>query len=375
MPYKHISAEDRSVIATLIDQQRNNSYIAQRIGVNRSTISREIKRNQLKSRSAPLPLPYRPAVLGIDCRHKRGSGLAQDKYEALETYTGKLRQVRQANKFYVGQVATKLAKARRRIANEKRTRLVPGSHSWLENYVRTQLIHEQWSPDQIAGDLRVNHGVTIYPQTIYDYVYLCPDKKRLVKHLRHGGNPYRHKHGTNARIKARQTALPSIHDRPKVVEKRSRVGDLEGDTIVGLDKKDRILTHVDRASGEGQLDLTLSYSAEQVAILTERRVRRAPVKTHTITYDRGSEFADYERLIQHTKTKVFFADAYHSWERGSNENFNGLVRQYFPKRSDFKVIDPRKVRLVERKLNTRPRKRYNYRTPIQQRQYLQAKSK
>ena len=112
-----------------------------------------------------------------------------------------------------------------------------------------------------------------------------------------------------------------------------------------------------------------------MANLTELRVKRAPVPTYTITYARGNEFADYERPVKRGKAKVFFADAYHSWERGSSENFNGLVRQYFPKRSDFKLINPRQVRLVEMKLNNRPRKRYNYRTPIQQRQYLLAKAR
>lgn len=109
--------------------------------------------------------------------------------------------------------------------------------------------------------------------------------------------------------------------------------------------------------------------------ITTQTVKRKPVATHTITYDRGNEFAEYERLANQTKAKIYFADAYASWQRGTNENLNGLVRQYFPKRSDFKTLTPRQVKLVERKLNNRPRKRYNYRTPIQQRQYLQAKDK
>ena len=117
----------------------------------------------------------------------------------------------------------------------------------------------------------------------------------------------------------------------------------------------------------------LNYDAVKIANLTTRVVKHSPVPTHTITYDRGNEFAEYEQLEKQTKTKIYFADAYCSSQRGSNENLNGLVRQYFPKRSDFKIINPRKIRQVEIKLNTRPRKRYNYRTPIQQRQYLLAK--
>ncbi len=95
----------------------------------------------------------------------------------------------------------------------------------------------------------------------------------------------------------------------------------------------------------------------------------------TITYDRGNEFAEYEQLNNRTKAKIYFADAYCSNQRGSNENLNGLVRQYFPKRSDFKKITNRHIKIVETKLNNRPRKRYNYRTPIQQRQYILAREK
>lgn len=376
MSFKHITAEDRSAIATLVGEHRPYSYIARRIGVNRSTIGREIGRNQTK----PKPVrfvqpPQRPALLDVDCRHSRGSGLAQDKYEAAGAYAKRVSEVKQRNRYYVGSEANKQAVARRTSANQQQTRLTYGSRSWLETYVRRQLTKEQWSPEQIAGDLRVNHNVVIYPQTIYDYIYLCPDKKRLVKHLRHGGNPYRHKRGTNARIKARQATLPSIHKRPAIVAKRTRLGDLEGDTIVGLDQKDRIATHVDRSSGECNLGLILGYDASKIATLTSRTIKCSPVVTHTITYDRGNEFAEYERLASQTKASIYFADAYASWQRGSNENLNGLARQYFPKRRDFKTITPRQVKIVERKLNTRPRKRYNYRTPIQQRQYLQAKDK
>ncbi len=216
----------------------------------------------------------------------------------------------------------------------------------------------------------MNHGIVIYPQTIYDYIYLCSDKKRLLKHLRHGGNPYRRRRGTNARIRARRADLPSIHDRPATVATKTRLGDIEGDTIVGLDKKDRIITHVDRASGECQLDLTLRYSAEKVAKRTASRMKRASIPVHTITYDRGNEFAEYEHVQNNTPAKVYFADAYSSWQRGCNENLNGLVRQYFPKRTDFKRVSPRSLRVIERKLNTRPRKRYNWKTSIQQRKHL-----
>lgn len=370
MPFKHITAADRVKIATLLEEQRTNSYIARRLGVNRSTIGREIARNQIKPKPEIVALPTRPAILDTDCRAFRGRGIAQDKYEAATSYDQHVAAVRQHNRYYVAHEADKQATKRRQAANAKRTRLVSGSGSWLEQYVRQRLTQDQWSPEQIAGDLKCNHSIVIYPQTIYNYIYTAPDKKCLVRHLRHGGNPYRHKAGTNARSKARRAALPSIHDRPKIVGTRTRLGDLEGDTIVGLDTRDRIATHVDRASGECTLDLVLQYTAGKLTDHTSRSLKRNPATIHTITYDRGIEFSDYERLAKKTNVSVYFANAYHSWERGSSENLNGLVRQYFPKRTDFKTITPRKLAVVQRKLNNRPRKRYNYRTPIEQRQYL-----
>ena len=220
MSFRHINAEDRTIIEILISEQRTKSYIARKLGVNCSTIVREIERNQIKPKVGSMKPPPKPSILSVDCRHYRSSGLAQDKYEVADNYTEQLRIVAQHNRFYVANKANKKAKARRITANQQRTRLVSGSHSWLEDYVRYHLTKDQWSPDQMSGDLKLNHGITIYPQTIYDYIYLSPDKKQLVKHLRHGGNPYRHKHGTNARIKARATALPSIHERDEIVEYR-----------------------------------------------------------------------------------------------------------------------------------------------------------
>jgi IS30 family transposase len=260
-------------------------------------------------------------------------------------------------------------------------KLVAGSGSWLEEYLLEQLTREQWSPEQIAGDLRRNHGMTIWPQVIY----ASPEKKQLLPHLRRGGSRYHHRHGTNARMKAGRSKLPSIHDRGLMVEQRVRLGDWEGDTVVGLDHKDRILTHVERACGECRLGLVLGYDAHKIADRTVRTLAEALVPVRTITYDRGSEFADWERVQHATDARIYvavsqsttalavgiyFADAYSSWQRGTDENLNGLVRQYYPKRSDFKGITPRQQQRTERKLNTRPRKRYNYRTPIQQREFL-----
>lgn len=377
MSYCHLTSDDRVRIATLLDEGNTQSYIARRIGVHRSTICRELSHNKKREKPKPVPMPERLALLDIDCRHVRGSGRAQDKYEALEHYKQSVREVQRTNRYYDARSAQRIATSRRTVANRQRTRLVYRSGSGLEDHVRKQLLSEQWSPEQICGELNITQGIQLSPQTIYDYIATCPDKtdkKRLQKQLRHGGKPYRH-HGTKARAKARQRALPSINNRPLIIETKQRLGDLEGDTIVGHDTKDRFITHVDRVSGEGSIDKLLGYSARKVTDMTARRFGTSPTPVRTVTYDRGVEFSDYERLGQTTSATIYFANAYHSWERGCNENFNGLIRQYFPKRTDFKKVTAKHVKTVEAKLNTRPRKRYNWRNPIQQRQYLQRRQK
>jgi IS30 family transposase len=274
------------------------------------------------------------------------------------------------HKYYYGGLANKRVKTRHKIANRKRLKLVHGSGSFLEEYVLKQLQNEQWSPEQVAGRLAEDYAIRISPQTIYDYIYNSGDKKKLVKHLRHHGNRYRKKHGTIARVKNNQNNMPSIHDRNPVIETRTRLDDYEGDTIVGLNTKDRLLTYVDRSSGECLIGLVLSFNAAKIAAKTWRLAQTNQSKLGSITYDRGIEFAEYESIQRQTDSKIYFADAYSSYQRGSNENLNGLIRQYYPKRSDFKYLTQKQVTIVQNKLNNRPRKRYNYRTPVEQRAYL-----
>jgi len=368
--YKHISSEDRIVIDTLLSESRSKAYIARRLGVNRSSIGREIARNSGKPKPKATKPVLRPGILDVDGRKLRGSGFTKTKYEALDAYNRALAKQATKNKYYYAGLANKRTKTRHKKANQKRLRLVHGSGSFLERYVLDKLTHEQWSPDQIAGRLLEYHAIRISPQTIYDYIYNSGDKKQLVKHLRHGGNKYRRKHGTVARVKNQQNKLPSIHDRDPVIETRTRLDDYEGDTVVGLDKKDRLLTYVDRTSGECLIGLVLEFTAKKVATKTKRLATTNQAALGTITYDRGTEFADYETVQKQTASTVYFADAYSSWQRGSNENLNGLLRQYYPKRSDFKHLTQKQVNKVQTKLNNRPRKRYNYRTPVEQRAYL-----
>jgi len=368
--YKHIKSEDRIVIATLLDESRNKAYIARRLGVNRSSVGREIARNATRPKPEAGKPIVRPKILDVDGRKLRGSGFTKTKYEALDTYNKAVAKQAARHKYYDAGLAHKRTKTRHKKANQKRLKLVHSSDSFLETYVLKQLQNEQWSPEQIAGKLGEKYLIRISPQTIYDYIYNSGDKKQLVKHLRHGSNRYRRKHGTIARIKNNKHKLPSIHTRDPVIETRTRLDDYEGDTVVGLDTKDRLLTYVDRTSGECLIGLVLGFNAHKIASKTVRLAQTNQAKLGTITYDRGTEFADYEAIQKQTDSKVYFADAYHSWQRGSNENLNGLIRQYYPKRSGFKHLTQKQVNAVRTKLNNRPRKRYNYRTPVEQRAYL-----
>ena len=370
MPYKHITSEDRVVIDTLLAEFRNNAYIARRLGVDRSSIGREIARNSIKSKSKASKPITRPKIHSVDGRKFRGSGFTTTKYEALDAYSKALSEQAIKYKYYYAGMANKRTKSRHKKANQKRLRLVYGSGSFLEQYVLKKLSIEQWSPDQIAGRLLEYFAIRISPQTIYDYIYNSGDKKKLVKHLRHHGNKYRRKHGTIARVKNNKDNVPSIHDRDPVIETRTRLGDYEGDTVVGLDSRDRLLTYVDRTSGECLIGLILGFSAAKITHKTLRLGQANKTKMRSITYDRGIEFTDYESIQRQTKATIYFADAYSSYQRGSNENLNGLIRQYYPKRADFKHLTQRQVNIVQTKLNNRPRKRYNYRTPVEQRAYL-----
>lgn len=370
MSYKHLKTEDRIVIATLLDESRNYNYIARRIGVDKSTICREIKRNSNRHRFKHPKVVPRPAILDRDGRKHRGSGFTKDKYAAIAEYNEAIAKKTKYNRYYYSRSASKKTRLRRKIANQKRIRIVHHSNSFLEQYILDNLIHDQWSPEQIAGRLKEYLGESISPQTIYNYIYNSTDKKRLVKHLRQGGNKYRRKHGTITRVKNNRNNLPSIHTRNPIIETRTRLDDYEGDTVVGLDKKDRLLTYVDRTSGECLIGLVLGFNANKIVSKTSNLIKTNNVVMGTITYDRGIEFAEYETIARQNDSNIYFADAYSSYQRGTNENLNGLIRQYFPKRFDFKKLTQRQVTEIQDKLNNRPRKRYNYRTPVEQRAYL-----
>ncbi len=232
----------------------------------------------------------------------------------------------------------------------------------LRMVVRELKLHR--SPEQIAG-ICANKGRTLAASTIYRYIH--ERAPHLKQYLRSSKGKYRRRHGTKIREKARELEKKRrIDERPTIVEHRSRIGDWEGDTVQGRDKRVRVVTFVDRRSGYLIAFLLPKMRAELLTTLALERFARIPKrKRKTLTLDNGVEFSDWERLEKKSGMTVYFAYPYHSWERGTNENTNGLLRQYFPKTLDFNLITPAELAHVVRRLNDRPRKRLKFKSPRQ----------
>jgi len=222
-----------------------------------------------------------------------------------------------------------------------------------------------WSPEQIAGRLCAEGLLRISHETIYRYVW--NDRVR-------GGSLYLYLRGARKQRRKRYRAYDSrgrvagkrhISERPAAAENRSRIGHLEGDTMIGAADKHCVLTLVDRKTGYvfiGKLPQRTVQAANQRAISMIKAARR-PVKT--LTLDNGTEFHGYKDIEASTRTTIYFATPHHSWERGTNENTNGLIRQYLPKSRSMAHISQKDCNRIAQQLNARPRKRHAYLTPTE----------
>lgn len=251
-------------------------------------------------------------------------------------------------------------KRMKRIAAMEGIRVIKGS---LLRFITKELkLHK--SPEQIAGILKRKEQM-LAPSTIYRY--LNERAPHLKMYLRSKKGRYRRKRGTRMRETLREQAKKRrIDERSEVVKHRSRLGDFEGDTLMGRDKRVRIVSFVDRRSGYLIAFLLPKMNAELLTSLALKHFRLIPRKKRkTITLDNGVEFSDWERLEKKSSMTVYFAYPYHAWERGTNENTNGLLRQYFPKSHDFNLITPAELAHVVRRLNNRERKRLKFRSPRQ----------
>jgi IS30 family transposase len=230
----------------------------------------------------------------------------------------------------------------------------------LNDYVRAGLAR-CWSPEQIAGRSRLQFRKSrrwLSYTTIYRWIAGDPYRRHWESFLRFGRR--REQPETRGKLPARA----EISGRPAVVDERSRFGDWEGDTVVGAGRRGGLVTLVERKSGFALVAKVQRLKKRNVACSATRQLARLPRELrHTATFDNGKEFADHKRITEATGIAIYFARPYHAWERGSNESFNGLLRQFFPKGTDFTGISPLEVKRVHTLLNDRPRKRHGYRTP------------
>lgn len=235
-------------------------------------------------------------------------------------------------------------------------------------YVEEQLAGN-YSPEQIAGRAR-RVGKCISQERIYQHVW--QEKKEGGKrylHLRTQGKRYR-KRGAGKDSRGLLVGWVSIEQRPAIVEHKERLGDLEVDLVIGTGHKGALVTINDTASGMVKIRKVESKEAQVVQEAIVAALGEWKPWLHTITSDNGKEFAQHQKIGSELGVDYYFARPYHSWERGANENLNGLIRQYFPKKTCFREITQQQVEQVENQLNLRPRKRYNYKSPVEQQQEI-----
>lgn len=359
--YTHFLHDERVIIAhNLNNGNKNISDIARQLGRDKSSVSREIKRNS-KPATVGVTRVNKNKYVKMDGRNYRGQELADKIKSEKELYYRRKDFVDNNQLKYTVSYADTIAKQRKIKAGKQSHPIKIECNPAIKDYVLAKL-EERWSPEQISGRLKLeNNNITIIShKAIYDYIH----RNNLIKHLRRRGKPKRKSVGKE---KYNQTNREkhSIHDRPDEVEQMLRVGDLEGDTIVGKDKKDRILTHTERLTGLTSMGLVIQFSSYRIAEQTRTDLSRIfyLAKPQTITYDNGVEFSNWKNTEKRTNTTIYFADAYTPSQRGCNENINGLIRDFFPKGTDFKKLTEDDILRIESLLNNRPRKRLGWLTP------------
>ena len=309
--YAQLTKEQRYQIYALLKTGQSQFTIAKMTGKSKSTISREVKRNRGKK-------GYRPRQahqMALSRRDKAIPRLSQEDWEMIEG-----------------------------------------------------LVCQDWSPEQIHTRLLDAQGIQVSHEWIYQHV--LQDKRNggnLFQHLRcrpalegSPGKKRRKRYGKYDR----RGCIPgrvSIEERPEVVNERDRLGDWEVDTIFGRKKQQAIVTATERKSRFTLLRKVNHKTSQEVGNALIELLRPYPV--HTITCDNGKEFADHQRIVRELQAQIFFAHPYAAWERGTNENTNGLIRQYFQKGSDFSLISEQDISFAIHRLNQRPRKCLGFDSP------------
>lgn len=310
MGYCQLTQAERYSIAKMRRQKLTVAQMALRLGRHRSTIYREVKRNKT-------------------------------------TYNG----------HYGAQKAHSYATARR-----WRCRSKP-QYSQQELAKVDDLLRRRWSPQQISGRQRREGRLRISAQTIYRHIRR--DRKA-------GGDLWKYTRIISKFGRKRYKSVDSrgvlrgkrhISERPKAVDRRRQIGHWEADTVMGADLRHCLLTLVERATGYTVIKKLNARNKEQATTALLRALTGHRQRMKTITFDNGTEFHDYKVLEEQFGIKCYFATPYHSWERGSNENLNGLIRQYLPKGMCMKTIKQEDCNAIAKELNERPRKRYGFQTP------------
>lgn len=308
----HLTYDQRYTISVMLKRGFSQTEIAKTLERNKSIISREIKRNR----------DGRSGKYNHDLAQRKCNLRHQQKKKHIK-FTAEMRE-----------------------------------------YIISKL-EQKLSPEQIVGISKRFHLECISHQWIYSMIW--EDKKRggkICKNLRSRGKPYV-RHGVRKFATGKTPNKRDISERPTIVEERKRFGDLEVDTIIGKHRKMALVTINDRSTGI----LKIGRVKEKTSALVTEKILELlkPWKQylHTITSDNGAEFAKHEIIAQALNIDFYFAKPYQSWQRGSNENLNRLVRQYFPKGTDFNTVNLNEIINVENQINNRPRKRYNFRSPIE----------
>ena len=227
------------------------------------------------------------------------------------------------------------------------------------------MLREDYSPEQIVGRCKLEGLECVSVETIYQHVW--GDKRRggdLHTHLRRKGRKYR-KRGAKKDSRGVIRDRVSIDERPKVVDDKSRFGDLEIDLIMGANHRRALLSANDRASGISWIALLEGKDSKALADKAADMLMPFKGLLNTITSDNGKEFAEHKAIAKSLAVDYYFAHPYHSWERGANENMNGLIRQYLPKGTSFDSLNDNEIKRIRDKLNNRPRKKLGYLTPIE----------
>ncbi len=225
------------------------------------------------------------------------------------------------------------------------------------------LLRQELSPQQVVDYLKRHKKLSLHHETVYRLVYA--DKVQggsLYQHLRILSKPYRKRYGHYER-RGKIPNRVSIEQRPQVVERRQRIGDWEGDTVIGKGRQSALLTLVERKTLYTVIARLTGKRADLLADAAVNVMKPLKHRVHTLTLDNGLEFTRHEQIAKQLKAGIYFAHPYASWERGINENTNGLIRQYFPKDTDFNQVSDKDIAHVMERLNNRPRKTRGCRSP------------